>query len=140
MPDLIHHMLELPVPMKDLYEWLEDPAVGAIMAPAKEVVEVNRNKNGRVESFKTNRGTVQYVLHDYPQRWVAEYHWRGYRADYDVRLQSFGDPWTRLIVDCNIQPQSFMGRLFGTRTWERVKGYLNRRLEALQKHFNPRPD
>jgi hypothetical protein len=135
MPDIIQYTCDLPVPMKELYDWLEDPTTGAIVAPAKEVVEVNRSKNGRVESFKTKHGLAQMTVQDYPKRWVAEYRWPGNRVEFDVRLQSFGEPWTRVSIDCNLQPQSFRGRLLGTKTWEQLKGHLNHRLEALQEQF-----
>ena len=135
MPDVINYAIDLRATLKEVYDWTEDPRVGQIIAPDKEIAEVTRDEHGQPASFKTRRGVATYTLHEPPQRWQVEYLWRGYRGAYDVRLESFGEAWTRLTIELNIQAQSFLGRLFGPMTRGRYKRYLKERVDAALAHF-----
>jgi hypothetical protein len=136
MPDTINHTIDLKASMQQIYDWTEDPAASLLFAPVKEVSDVVRDAHGRMASFKTKRGTVQFRLHEYPQRWEAEYCWRGFRTRYETRVQRYGEAWVRLTIDINIQPQSFMARLSSSRVRSSFNHKLTQCLAAAGVKFN----
>ena len=138
MPDTINHAIDLKASLQQIYDWTEDPTAGLLFAPANEVSDVARDAHGRMASFKTKRGTVQFNMHEYPQRWEAEYCWRGFRTRYEARVQRYGEAWVRLTVDINIQPRSFMARLSGSRVRSSFNHQLTQCLSAAgAKLFSP---
>jgi hypothetical protein len=74
-------------------------------------------------------------VQEFPKRYEVEYHWKGYRVRYEVRLNSFSEAATRVTIDVAVQPQSFRGRVLASKTRFELKGYVNKRLAALQQQF-----
>ena len=136
MADLIHQSIDVAAKPPAVYAFAEDPKIGQLFARAREIIDVAQNGGGRVKSCKTKNGTVEYLVHDFPQRFEAEYHWPGYRAHYNVRFEAMGDTTTRVSIDVNLQPQSFMGRVKASMTRMSVKGHINDRVAAIDKQFN----
>ncbi|HZY43452.1 MAG TPA: hypothetical protein VFF70_01785, partial [Anaerolineae bacterium] len=85
--------------------------------------------------YKTKRGTVKFTLHNCPRYWTAEYHWGGWRAKYEVRLESFGEAWTRMTIEIDLQPQSFLARVQSSATRSKTNRYLKSRLAAAAQKF-----
>ncbi len=135
MPDLIRQTIDLQTKMEDVYQWTEDPAAGELVVPAKEIGAVMRDDHGRVTSYETKRGTVKFTLHNYPRYWTAEYHWGGWRANYEVRLESFGEAWTRMTIEIDLQPRSFRARVQSSATRSKYKRSLNSRFTAAAEKF-----
>jgi hypothetical protein len=135
MPDLIRQTIDLQTKMEDVYQWTEDPAAGELVVPAKEVSSVVRDERGRAISYETKRGTVKFTLHNYPRYWTAEYHRGGWRANYEVRLESFGKAWARMTIEIDLQPRSFMARVQSSATRSKTKRYLNSRFTAAAEKF-----
>lgn len=136
MADLIRYSIDVAAKPGDVYAYAEDPKIGQLFAPAREVSGVEQNGGGRVKAFTTRQGRGQFTLHCFPQRFEAEYHWPGYRARYDVRCEPFGDKATRLTIEVNLQPQSFLGRVRASLTRLGVKNQVSGRLAALRQQFN----
>jgi hypothetical protein len=136
MADLIREYVDVAAKPGEVYAFIEDPKVGQLFAPSREVFEVVANGHGRVQSVKTRQGTVDYTLHNFPQRWQAEYHRPDVRARFDARCEAYGDSWTRVTIEINLQPQSFRGRLTAPMTRRSFRGHLLQRLAAVQKQFN----
>ncbi len=135
MADMIRYSLDVAAQPAEVYAFAEDPKIGQLFAPARDVTEVHQNGGGRVKSFTTKAGKGEFTAQDFPKRWEAEYFWKGYRARYEFRLEPFGDKATRLTLDVALQPQSFMGRVFASKTRFDLKGRVAQRLAALQKQF-----
>jgi hypothetical protein len=136
MPDLIRQTIDLQTKMEDVYHWTEDPAEGELVAPGKEVGDVTRDKLGRVTSYTTKRGVFTYDLHNHPRYWIGQYRWRGWRANCEVRLEAYGEAWTRMTVEIDLQPQSFMARLQSSPTRSKYNRYLKSRLAAAAQKFH----
>lgn len=136
MADLIHQSIDVAAKPQDVYAFAEDPKIGQLFARAREVIDVTQNGGGRVKTCKTKNGMVEFMLHSFPQRFEADYHWPGYRAHYDVRFEALGGTTTRVSIDVNLQPQSFMGRVKASMTRASVKGHINDRVMAIDKQFN----
>lgn len=137
MPDLIRQTIDLQTKMEDVYQWTEDPAAGELVVPAKEVGDVARDGQGRVTSYKTKGGEFVCTLHDYPRYWIGQYLWRSWRANCEVRLESYGEQWTRLTVEIDLQPESFMARVRSSMTRGKYNRYLKERLTAAAQKFHP---
>ena len=135
MADMIRYSIDVAAKPADVYALAEDPKLGQLFAPAREVVDVQQNGGGRVKSFTTKTGKGEFTTQDFPKRWEAEYAWKGYRARYEFRLEPYGDKATRLTLDVALQPQSFMGRVFASKTRYELKGRVSGRLAAIQKQF-----
>ncbi len=135
MADMIRYSLDVAAQPAEVYAFAEDPKIGQLFAPARDVAEVHQNGGGRVKSFTTKAGKGEFTTQDFPKRWEAEYFWKGYRARYEFRLEPFGEKATRLTLDVALQPQSFMGRVFASKTRFDLKGRVAERLAALQKLF-----
>jgi hypothetical protein len=136
MADIIRYSIDVAAKPADVYAFAEDPKIGQLFAPAREVAEVNQNGGGRVKSFTTKAGKGEFTTQDFPKRWEAEYFWKGYRARYEFRLEPFGEKATRLTLDVAVQPRSFMGRVLASKTRFDLKGYVSNRLAAIQKQFS----
>lgn len=136
MADLIHQSIDVATKPQEVYAFAEDPKIGQLFARTREVIDVTQNGGGRVKSCKTKKGLVEFTLHSFPQRFEAEYHWPGYRAHYDVRFEALGDATTRMSIDVNLQPQSFMGRVKASMTRMSVKSHINDRVVAIGRQFN----
>ena len=136
MPDFIHDQIDLKARPAEVYAYTEDPTTGQFIAPAKQVAEVVRGAGGRIESFRTKRGTLKYTLHAFPHFWQGEYHMKRYRTRYDVRFESIGEAATRVLIEINLQPQGLLAKLQGPIPRWRAKSQLNDWLEQAQKHFN----
>ena len=136
MPDLIRQTINLKAKLEDVYQWAEDPTQGELVAPAKDSRDVTRDKLGRVTAYKTKRGEFTYSLHNYPRYWIGQYNWRGWRANCEVRLESFGEAWTRMTVEIDLQPQRFMARVQSSMTRFKTNRYLKDRLVAAAQKFH----
>lgn len=134
MADMIRYSLDVAAKPADIYALAEDPKLGQLFAPARDVAEVVQN-GGRVKSFTTKDGKGEFMTQDFPKRWEAEYLWKGYRARYEFRLDPFSDKVTRLTLDVALQPQSFMGRVFASKARFDLKGRVADRLAAIQKQL-----
>ena len=134
MADMIRYSIDVTASPADVYALAEDPKLGQLFVPAREVAEVVQN-GGRVKSFTTKNGKGEFTTQDFPKRWEAEYFWKGYRARYEFRLEPYGEKVTRLMLDVALQPQSFMGRVFASKTRFDLKGRVSERLAAIQKQF-----
>jgi hypothetical protein len=139
MADMIRYSIDVAAKPADVYALAEDPRLGQLFVPAREVAEVAQNGGGRVKSFTTRTGKGEFTTHDFPKRWEAEYFWKGYRARYEFRLEPYGEKVTRLMLDVALQPQSFMGRVFASKTRFDMKGRVSERLAAIQKQFGKSP-
>ena len=135
MADIIRSSIDVAAKPAEVYAFVEDPKIGQLFAPARQVVEVQQNGGGRVQSVATKAGTGQFTAQEFPKRYEAEYHWKGYRARYEVRLDPFSETATRVTIDVALQPQSFMGRVLASKKRFELKGYVNERLAALQRQF-----
>ncbi len=135
MSDLIRHSIDLKAKLEEVYQWTEDPNVGAMIAPAKEVKDVQKNALNRVTAYKTKQGEFTCGLNNYPRFWEGAYTWRGWRAYYETRLESFGDKWTRLTVEIDLQPRSFLARLQSSIVRSKYNRHLQDRLAAAAKKF-----
>jgi hypothetical protein len=135
MPDLIRQSIDLQAKMEDVYHWAEDPHAGEIIVPAKEVKDVQQDGHSRVTSYTTKRGEFIYTLHNHPRYWIGQYLWRGWRANCEVRLESYGEKWTRMTVEIDLQPQSFMARVQSSATRGKYNRYLKDRLAAAAQKF-----
>jgi hypothetical protein len=135
MADMIRSSIDVTAKPAEVYAIVEDPRIGQLFAPAREVVEVQHNGGGRVKSFATKAGTGRFTVQEFPMRYEAEYHWRGYRARYEVRLDPFSAAATRITIDVALQPQSFRGRVLASKTRFDLKGNVHKRLAALQQQF-----
>jgi hypothetical protein len=136
MADMIRYSLDVAAQPAEVYAFAEDPKIGQLFVPARDVAEVHQNGGGRVKSFTTKTGKGEFTTHDFPKRWEAEYFWKGYRARYEFRLEPFGEKATRLTLDVALQPQSFMGRVFASKARFDLKGRVAERLAAIQKQFS----
>ncbi len=136
MADLIRQQIDVAAKPNEVYAFVEDPKIGQLFERAREVSDVQQNGGGRVKSFKTKRGQGEFTVHDFPQRFEAEYYWPGYRARYVARFESFGASTTRVLLEVNLQPQSFMGRVKASITRMSLKGHLNDRMAAIRNQFN----
>ena len=135
MADLIRYSIDVAAKPGEVYAFVEDPKIGQLFAPAREVVEVAQNGGGRVKSCKTKRGLVEFTVSNFPQRFEAEYYWPGFRARYALRFEPIGEAATRVSIDVNLQPQSFMGRVKASLTRLGLKSHINDRLAAIRKQF-----
>jgi hypothetical protein len=135
MADMIRSSIDVAAKPAEVYTFVEDPRIGQLFAPAREVVEVQQNGGGRIKSFATKAGAGRFTVQEFPMRYEAEYHWPGYRARYEVRLDPFSAAATRVTIDVAVQPQSFRGRVLASKTRFELKGYVNERLVALQQQF-----
>jgi len=136
MADFIRYSIDVAAEPAEVYAFAEDPKIGQLFAPAREVSGVEQNGGGRVKAFTTKQGRGQFTLHCFPQRFEAEYHWPGYRARYEARFEPFGEKATRLTIDVNLQPQSFLGRVRAGLTRFGVKNHVSGRLDAIRQQFN----
>lgn len=135
MADIIRGSIDVAAQPAEVYALVEDPQIGQLFAPAREVVEVQHNGGGRVKSFTTQAGAGRFTAQEFPKRYEVEYHWPGYRARYEVRLAPVSEAATRVTIDVALQPQSFMGRVLASKTRFELKGYVHERLAALQQQF-----
>ncbi|MBI5565277.1 MAG: SRPBCC family protein [Chloroflexi bacterium] len=135
MADMIRYAIDVAARPADVYALAEDPKLGQLFVPAREVAEVIQT-GGRVKSFTTKNGKGEFTTQDFPKRWEAEYFWKGYRARYEFRLEPHSDKVTRLMLDVALQPQSFMGRVFASKARFELKGRVAERLAAIQKQFS----
>jgi hypothetical protein len=135
MADMIRYSIDVAARPADIYALAEDPKLGQLFAPARDVAEVIQNV-GRVKSFTTKNGKGEFTTQDFPKRWEAQYAWKGYRARYEFRLEPHSDKVTRLTLDVALRPQSFMGRVFASKTRFELKGRVAERLTAIQKQFS----
>ena len=135
MPDLIRQSIDLQAKMEDVYHWAEDPHAGEMIAPAKEVKDVRQDAFSRVASYTTKRGEFTYTLHNHPRYWIGQYLWRGWRENCEVRLESYGEKWTRLTVEIDLQPQSFMARVGSSMMRAKTYRYLKDRMAAAAQKF-----
>ena len=135
MADLIRYSIDVVAKPSEVYAFVEDPKIGQLFAPAREVLEVTQNGDGRIRSCKTKRGLVEFTVSNFPQRFEAEYYWPGFRARYALRFEPIGEAATRVSIDVNLQPQSFMGRVKASMTRLSVKGHINDRVMAIRKQF-----
>jgi|WetSurMetagenome_2_1015567.scaffolds.fasta_scaffold1241167_1 hypothetical protein len=135
MADMIRSVIDVAAKPAEVYAFVEDPQSGQLFAPAHEVLEVQHNGDGRVKSFATKAGTGRFTVQDFPRRYEVEYHWPGYRARYEVRLEPVSEVATRVTIDVALQPQSFRGRVLAAKMRFDLKGGVNRRLAALQQQF-----
>ena len=136
MADFIREYVDVNAKAADVYAFAEDPKLGQLLAPAREVSDVQQNGGGRVKSFKTKTGTVEYTLHMFPQRLEANYLRPDMRVRVNARFEVYGDALTRLMVDLNLQPQSFMGRVKAPMLRRGFRQQLLQRLAAIQQQFN----
>ena len=134
MADMIRYSIDVAAKPAELYALAEDPKLGQLFAPARDVAEVVQS-GGRVKSFTTKNGKGEFTTQDFSKRWEADYVWKGYRARYELRLEPYSDKVTRLMLDVALQPQSFMGRVFASKTRFELKGRVAERLAAIQKQF-----
>lgn len=136
MADFIRESVDVKAKASEVYAFAEDPKLGQLMAPAREVSDVQSIGDGRVKLFKTKTGTVKYTLHQFPQRWEAVYQRPDMRVRVDARFEAHGEALTRLMVDINLQPQSFAGRLKAPMARRGFRQHLLQRLAAIQQQFN----
>lgn len=135
MADVIRSSIDVAAKPAEVYAFVEDPRIGQLFAPAREVVEVQQHGGGRVKSFTTRVGAGRFTAQEFPKRHEVEYHWPGYRARYEVRLEPVSETATRVTIDVALQPQSFMGRLLASKTRFELKRYVHKRLAALHQQF-----
>ena len=135
MADTIRSSIEVAAKPAEVYAFVEDPQGGQLFTLAREVTEVQQYGGGRIKSFATRAGAGQFTVQEFPQRYEVEYHWPGYRARYEVRLDPVSETATRVTIDVALQPQSFRGRVLASKTRFELKGYVNNRLAALQQQF-----
>jgi hypothetical protein len=135
MADMIRSSIDVAAKPAEVYAVIENPKIGQLFAPARAVVDVQHNSGGRVKSFATTAGAGRFTVQEFPRRYEAEYHWQGYRARYEVRLDPFSETATRVTIDVAVQPQSFRGRVLASKTRFELKGYVHERLAALQQQF-----
>ena len=136
MPDLIRQSIDLQATLDDVYKWTEDPMAGEMIAPAKEVKNVLQDSHARVTSYHTKGGEFTYTLHNFPRYWIAEYCWKGWRASCETRLENYGEKWTRMTVEIDLQPRSFMARVQSSMMRAKYYRYLKSRLAAAAQKFH----
>lgn len=135
MADHIRYSIDVAAKPAEVYAFIEDPKIGQLFAPTRDVIDVAQNGGGRVKACQTKRGKVEFTLHSFPQRFEAEYYWPGYRARYALRFEPIGEAVTRVSIDINLQPQSFMGRVKASLTRLGVKSHINDRVTAIRRQF-----